>query len=114
VFQVPAGAEVVHLSPAASIDSEVYAPGADGVSPPVAVYSQLPRQLPPTIDPANLSRIELVIARDGTVESARLLGSRRDVQGGMFLSAAKAWEFRPAMKDGVAVRYRKTILVSFE
>ena len=93
---------------------EVYAPGADGVSPPVGVRAQLPRQLPPTVDPATLSRIELVIARDGTVESARLLGTRRDVLGGMFLSAAKAWEFQPAMKDGFAVRYRKTILVSFE
>ena len=48
------------------------------------------------------------------MESARLLGNRRDVLGGMFLSAAKAWEFHPATKDGVAVRYRKTILVSFE
>ena len=63
---------------------------------------------------AKLSRIELIIARDGSVESAKLLGNRRDVQGGMFLSAAKSWQFRPATKDGVAVRYRKTILVSFE
>ena len=94
--------------------SVVYTPGADGVSPPVGVRPQLPRQLPPTVDPAISSRIELVIARDGSVESARLLGNRRDVLGGMFLSAAKAWEFQPATKDGVAVRYRKTILVSFE
>lgn len=110
----PAGAEIVHLSPAAPIDMEVYAPGTDGVSPPVALRAQLPRQLPPTVDPATLSRIELVIARDGTVESARLLGTRRDVLGAMLLSAAKAWEYQPAMKDGFAVRYRKTILVSFE
>ncbi len=84
------------------------------MTPPVDVRPQLPRQLPPTVDPASLSRIELIIARDGSVESARLLGNRPDVQGGMFLSAAKAWEFRPATKDGVAVRYRKMILVSFE
>jgi len=95
-------------------DSEVYAIGANGVTPPVGVRPQLPQQLPPTVDRASLSRIELIIARDGSVESAKLLGNRRDVQGGMFLSAAKAWEFRPATKDGVAVRYRKTILVSFE
>jgi hypothetical protein len=115
VNEVPAGAEIVHLSLAAPIDDlEVYAPGAEGVLPPVGLRAQLPRRLPPTVDPTSLSRIELVIARDGTVESARLLGARRDVQGGMFLSAAKAWEFWPAMKDGLAVRYRKTILVSFE
>jgi hypothetical protein len=98
----------------APIDSVVYAIGTDGVSPPVGVHPQLPRQLPPTVDRANLSRIELIIARDGSVESARLLGDRRDLQGGMFLSATKAWRFRPATKDGTAVRYRMTILVSFE
>jgi hypothetical protein len=112
--EIPAGAEIVYLSHVAPIDLEVYAPGANGVSPPFAVRAQLPQQLPPTVDPANLSRIELVIGRNGTVESARLLGTRRDVQGGMFLSAVKAWEFQPAMKDGIAVRYRKTVLVSFE
>ena len=61
----------------APIDSAIYTPGADGVSPPVGVRPQLPRQLPPTVDPGNLSRIELIIARDGSVESARLLGNRR-------------------------------------
>jgi hypothetical protein len=95
-------------------DSIIYASSADGVSPPVGVRPQLPLELSPTVDVAKLSRIELVIARDGSVESAKLLGHRRDVQGGMFLSAAKAWQFRPATKNGVAVRYRKTVLVSFE
>ncbi len=52
--------------------------------------------------------------RDGVVESARLLSPRRHVLGGMFLSAVKAWEFHPATRDGVPVRFRKTILVSFE
>jgi hypothetical protein len=98
----------------APIDSVVYATGADGVSPPVDIRPHLPRQLPPTVDPGNLSRIELTISPDGSVESVRLLGNRRDLQGGMFLSATKAWRFRPATKDGMAVRYRMTILVSFE
>lgn len=104
----------VIYGPDASMDSVIYAPGAEGVVPPIGVRPQLPRELPPTVDPASLSRIELIIARDGSVESAKLLGNRRDVQGGMFLSAAKAWQFQPAMKDGVAVRFRKMILVSFE
>ena len=92
----------------------VYLPGSEGVTPPVNVRPQLPRELPPTVDLAELSRIEIVIAPNGTVESARLLDDRFDVLGGMFLSAVKAWEFHPATKDGVGVRYRKMILVSFE
>jgi hypothetical protein len=107
-------AEAPERSPAASIDNVVYNAGAEGISPPVPVHSKLPRELSPTVNRASLSRIEIVIARDGTVESARLVGNRRDLQGGMLLSAVKAWEFLPATKDGAAVRYRKTILVSFE
>ena len=54
----------LELPAEAPIDSEVYATGADGVSPPVGVRPQLPRQLPPTVDPAQVSsRIELIIAR---------------------------------------------------
>ena len=94
--------------------AEIYASDSEGVSPPVGLGSQLPQALSPTVELAKLSRIELIIAPDGTVESARLLDNRPDVLGGMFLSAVKAWEFQPATKDGVAVRYRKTILVSFE
>jgi hypothetical protein len=30
----------------------------------------------------------------------------------MFLSVAKAWQFQPALKDGVPVRYRKTIWIA--
>ena len=84
------------------------------MSPPVDVRPMLPRQLPRNVDVDKLSRIELIVARDGSVESAKLLGDRSDVQGGMFLSAAKSWLYRPAMKDGVAVRFRKLILVCFE
>jgi hypothetical protein len=93
---------------------EVYTSASDGVTPPVNTRQQLPRTLPPLAELADLSRIEMVIAPDGSVESAKLLDARSDVLGGMFLSAVKAWEFYPAMKDGVAVRYRKLILVSFE
>ena len=107
-------AETPEQSADAPFDSTVYGAGSDGVSPPVGVRPQLPRQLPPTADPAQLSRIELTIAADGSVESARLLGQGRDVRGGMLLSAAKAWRFTPATKNGAAVRYRKTILVSFD
>ena len=97
----------------APVDSNIYTSASGGVSPPVDVRPMLPRQ-PRNVDVEKLSRIELIIARDGSVESARLLGDRSDVQGGMFLSAAKSWLYRPAMKDGVAVRFRKLILVSFE
>ena len=56
-------------------------------------------------------RIELLIMPDGTIESVKLLDPPKTVHDWMLLSAAKAWLFHPARKDGVPVRYRKTVWV---
>jgi hypothetical protein len=72
----------------------------------------LARQLPPDFDPNRLGRIELIIGVDGSVESAKLLGPPRTVNDGLFLSVAKAWTFQPALRNGVPVRYRKTIWIA--
>jgi hypothetical protein len=42
----------------------------------------------------------------------KLVGAPRNVHDSMLLSAVKAWEFVPALKDGVPVRYRKTITIA--
>jgi hypothetical protein len=90
----------------------VYSAEFPNVVPPTAIRPQLPRALPAGLAAANLSRIELMVERDGTVESVKLLpGSRPTVKDGMLLSAAKTWRFAPASKDGVPVRYRKTIWI---
>lgn len=91
-------------------DATTYEPGSYGVIPPVAVRPQLPTP-PPDLDPAELGHIELVIAVDGTVETVKLVGKPRNVHDAMLLSATKSWQFRPALKDGEPVRYRKTILI---
>ncbi len=88
--------------PIFSLDSE-------GVSPPVGVRPQLPRELPPNVKPEQLCRVELIVSETGTVESVKLLRTPRSVHDSMFLSAAKAWHFRPATKDGHPVRFRKIV-----
>jgi hypothetical protein len=93
-------------------DAAIYSLRSESVSPPIAVRPQLPRQLSPNVNRSDLRVIELVISPLGTVESVRLIGAPRDVHDSMLLSAAKAWVFRPAEKDGVAVRYRKTVSVA--
>jgi hypothetical protein len=93
-------------------DPAIYSPRSEGVSSPVAVRPQLPRELPPDVNRSELRLIELVISPIGTVESVKLIGVPRNVHDSMLLSAAKAWVFRPAVKDGVPVRYRKTVSVA--
>jgi hypothetical protein len=94
------------------IDLTVYSPDSRGVSAPVGVKPQLPRRLPAELDLEALGRIELVVSSDGTVESVKLLKAPRNVHDSMFLSAAKAWQFQPALKDGLPVRYRKTVWIA--
>jgi hypothetical protein len=93
-------------------DVSIYSADSAGVSPPVSIYPQLPRQLPPDIDRGQLGQMELTIALDGTVESAKLVSPPRYVHDSMLLSAAKTWQFRPALKDGTPVRYRKTVWIA--
>ena len=92
-------------------EAAIYSQRSEGVSSPIAVRPQLPRQLSPSVNRSDLRVIELVISTLGTVESVRLIGDPRDVHDSMLLSAAKAWVFRPAEKNGVPVRYRKTVSV---
>jgi hypothetical protein len=93
-------------------DETIYSVNSGAIVPPIGIRPKLARQLPPDFDPTRLGRVELIIGADGTVESAKLLGPPRTVNDGLFLSVAKAWLFQPALKDGVPVRYRKTIWVA--
>ncbi|HMF99215.1 MAG TPA: hypothetical protein VKE96_33175 [Vicinamibacterales bacterium] len=89
----------------------VFSAGSNGVTPPVDVRQQLPRELPPNIRREQLAHVELIVSEAGTVESVKLMGHPRSVRDSMFLSAVKAWHFHPAMKDGRPVRFRKTIWI---
>ena len=68
--------------------------------------------MPPTMTADDLSRIELVVGTDGSVESVKLLGREPSIHDRMFLSVAKAWQFQPAIKNGMAVKYRKTVWIA--
>ena len=63
---------------------------------------------------SKIGRIELIILRDGTVGSVKLLSLPNNVHEAMFLSAVKAWEFSPAIRNGRPVSYRKTVWVTFQ
>jgi hypothetical protein len=97
---------------AASLDPIVYSSDSRGVTPPVGLRPQFPTELPADVRAEDLTRIELVILPDGTVDSVKLLDRPRNIHAFMLLSAAKAWQFRPATKDGEPVRYRKTFWVA--
>lgn len=107
----PDGSPEAVAEPSLDDPEAVYSPDSEGVQPPIGIRPQLARQLPSNMREDELARVELVIAMDGSVESARLLDPPQDVIDSMIVSAAKAWSFEPALKDGRPVRYRKTVWV---
>ncbi len=75
------------------------------VEPPVLRWPQLPNA-PGTVpvDPAR-SYLELQINEAGTVDKIRLHSPSNSFHDRMLVSAAKAWVFHPAQKDGHPVKY---------
>jgi hypothetical protein len=93
----------VELPPAVD-PSIVYSQTDQTVEPPRLLSRPLPTRLPSTGSDA--ATVEVVIAADGGVERVRLTSRPRRLVDVMELSAAKAWQFDPALKDGQPVRYR--------
>ena len=104
------------VEPAVAADEElrIYSAESEAVSPPIGVRPQLPRELPSNVSVEQLSRIDLIVSPAGTVESVKLVGTPHNVHHSMLLSAAKTWQFQPALKDGVPVRYRKTVWIALQ
>jgi protein TonB len=96
------------------IDTNVYTAQSADVVAPELVYPQLPTRRsedpPPPGEPGEL---DMLVLEDGTVGEARLVPMSNRLQDRMMVSAAKAWRFRPAQKDGRPVRYRVRIPITW-
>jgi Gram-negative bacterial TonB protein C-terminal len=84
--------------------SVVYSQTDENIEPPRLLSRPLPRRLPS--GGSDAATVEVVISPDGGVERVRLTSKPRRLVDVMELSAAKAWQFDPALKDGQPVRYR--------
>jgi hypothetical protein len=82
---------------------------ANVTAPTVLVGSALPPRPAPGTPESRLDVLEIVIDAEGVVETARLVTSRNHYRNRWWVSAAKAWRFQPATKDGRPVRFVKRI-----
>jgi hypothetical protein len=105
----PVPVEAPEGSPSAVLETAVPGDIAEGET---VLQPRLPHVLPSNMRPEELCRVDLLVSEEGTVESVRLVGASCTVRESMFLSAAKAWQFQPALQDGVPMRYRKSIWLS--
>lgn len=98
------------LAEAAVTTGVEYRPGDPGVSPPVP-QSFLPPKPNPRTPPDRLQVLELRINTEGQVDSAKFVMNRPTYRNAWWPAAAKAWRFRPAIKDGRPVRYVMRIVM---
>jgi TonB family protein len=102
-------------SPAAPITATA---GEPGVIAPVALSQPAP-QMPPGLVALvkRLQRtgtIDIIIDEHGSVEDVIVKQSVNSAYDALVVAAARTWKYQPALKDGVPVRFIKTIHVKAE
>ena len=102
-------------SPAAGEGRRVYAVEDEGVSPPVALQQRMPAM---TLEMKQITKalrstgmIDVVIDEAGNVVDATIRQSLNSSFDTLMVRSARRWKYRPAMKDGVPVRYLKTLVL---
>jgi len=92
----------------------IYGADTTDVRPPVAVSREMPPWTPSnSFESKQLFTgvVEVVVAEDGSVSSATMRKSVLQSYDASLLKAVAAWKFKPATKNGVAVKYRLEISV---
>ncbi len=84
-----------------------------GVTAPEAIRAQLGAQRL-AMTPGQVVKFEYVVDTQGNVESARIVPDQTNSLGDAMLSTValqiiRGWRFRPAVKDGVPVKFREQI-----
>jgi len=92
--------------------SRIYTSRDQGVIEPVARGPFLPPPPPPGMPESDMAVLDVLIDARGMVESAHLASPRNQFRARWFVSAAKAWRFQPATKDGQPVKYLKRVLIA--
>ncbi len=88
------------------------------VAPPVPIRQDMPPWRPPprralAAGSANVRQgsLDLLIGPTGDVQDAVITTSVDPRYDAALAQAAKGWKYRPAMKNGVAVNYRRTVII---
>ncbi len=87
-----------------------YRAGDEGVIDPVPL-GYLPPKPDPTTPAERLQVLEVHINTSGTVDSAKFVMNRPSFRNSWWTSAAKAWRFTPATRNGQPVRFVMRIVM---
>jgi hypothetical protein len=106
----PPAPKIVEAKPVRPLKA-VYTADDRDVMPPVAVVQRVPKY------PANVTKplqgvVQFVIDENGAVVTPTMPVSIDMSYDGMVMSAAKKWQYTPAMLDGKPVKYMKRLTIS--
>jgi TonB family protein len=97
--------------PAAPKAARIYSANDPEVLPPGVLRQELP-PYPGQVTLPRQGMIEVVIDEAGTVESAFMRMGVSNNYDALAISAARNWRYRPAMLNGVPVKYRKAVQIT--
>ncbi len=102
------------VTPPKPAEPEIYGVQHSEVKRPVSVAKTLPDWRPIGVEERMSFEgiIELVVNEQGKVETARINRPVQPRYDSELMKAAMSWTFRPATKDGVAVKYRYAMSIS--
>jgi hypothetical protein len=103
------------VAPAAPVTARE---GDAGVIAPVALSQAAPKVPPVLFDIMKRLRrtgsIDIVIDERGTVEEVIVTQSVNSAYDSFIVATARTWKYRPALKDGVPVRFVKTVAINVQ
>jgi periplasmic protein TonB len=89
----------------------VYTANDQAVVPPIVIRQELPPYPGQLVIPRQ-GMIDVIIDENGVVQTATMTQSVTRQYDSLAIAAAKSWRYRPAMLDGMPVKYRKAVQVS--
>jgi hypothetical protein len=108
---LPVDVNVLGQYAATDREGAVYSSTDPDVVPPHSVYPKLPSDRP-GVPTDGRTVVDLLISADGRVEHVRLRTPPKTVHEFMLVSAAKAWQFDPAMINGRPVRFLHSVAIT--
>jgi len=107
---------VADARPPAADSNAVPTAGDAGITPPTAIYQPQPTVPPVLLDLVRRlhrpATIDVVINERGTVDDVIVKQSVTAAYDVLLVATAKTWKYRPALKDGVPVRFVRSVVVN--
>jgi protein TonB len=113
VASLPSTTDPEPEAPPIAVDERIYSGGDAEVKAPELTYPQLPKQYNATVPNSRPGLLDILVLEDGSVGEVRLRPDSNRLQDRMLVSAAKAWQFRPATRNGRPVKYRLMIPITY-